>query len=63
MQKPLQPAQIISLALHSSEIIAALPQNGQSVDVSICQSEVLATAEPGVGKNTTHLKLALNTTL
>ena len=39
-----------SLPFQSSEIIAALPQNGQSVDVSIRESEVLATAEPGVGK-------------
>ena len=48
--KPLQLPQIISLPLHSSEIIAALPQNGQSVDGSIRQGEVLAAVEPPVAK-------------
>ena len=50
MQKPLQPAQIISLPLQSSEIILALPQNAQSVDGSIKQGEVLAALEPPTAK-------------
>ena len=48
--KPLQPAQIISLPLQSSEIILALPQNAQSVDASIRQGEVLADVDPPAGK-------------